>query len=271
MKERLDVLLIKKGLCKSRELSKECIKNKMVSVDGKIVDKPGAAFEDTVNIVVEGETLKYVSRGGRKLEKALKVFDIDINGFTCIDLGASTGGFTDCMLQNGAQKVYAVDVGSDQLAEILRRDSRVVSYEKTNAKDLTNVIKDEEIDLITADVSFISLTKIFQPIFSVLKDKGLGVFLVKPQFEAGRENLQKKGVVKDKRIHEKVLINVSLEARKNGLFPLKCDYSPIKGPEGNIEYLLFVIKEERSDEEFMAFLNNIPVIVLKSHEELKEL
>ena len=235
-KERLDVLLVSRGLATSREKAKAIIMSGIVYVDGNKEDKAGTSFPDTVNIEVRGNTLKYVSRGGLKLEKAMNNFDISLEGNVCMDVGASTGGFTDCMLQNGAVKVYSVDVGHGQLDWKLRNDSRVVCMEKTNIRYVTPDDIDQPVDFASIDVSFISLTKVLLPVKNLLTEKGQIVCLIKPQFEAGREKVGKKGVVRDKKVHEEVIHMVMEYASSIELYPLMLDFSPVKGPEGNIEY-----------------------------------
>lgn len=238
MKERLDVLLVNRNLAESREKAKAIIMSGIVYVDGQKEDKAGTSFEDTVNIEVRGATLKYVSRGGLKLEKAMTHFGVTLDGKICMDVGASTGGFTDCMLQNGAVKVYAVDVGHGQLAWKLRNDDRVVCMEKTNIRYVTDVHIPDRIQFASIDVSFISLTKVLGPVKALLSDDGQIVCLIKPQFEAGREKVGKKGVVREKSTHLEVIEMVVGFAKSIGFGILNLEYSPIKGPEGNIEYLL---------------------------------
>lgn len=247
MKERLDLLLVIRNLAGSREKAKTIIKSGNVYVNGKMVDKASSMFEEDVNIEIKDNPLKYVSRGGLKLEKALDSFKINLEGKTCMDVGASTGGFTDCMLQRGAKKVYSVDVGSDQLDSKLREDDRVISMEKTNIRYLTPEQIKDEIEFISVDVSFISLTKVLEPIRNLLIDRGELVALIKPQFEAGPENLGKRGVVKDKKAHIKTINNVSMFAHGIGFKCISLDFSPIKGPEGNIEYLIYLVKDNNND------------------------
>ena len=253
MKERLDVLLVKKNLAESREKAKAVIMAGIVYVDDQKEDKAGSMFEETAKIEVRGSTLKYVSRGGLKLEKAMTHFGVPLDQKICMDVGASTGGFTDCMLQNGAKKVYSVDVGYGQFAWKLRQDERVVCMEKTNIRYVTPNDIDDELDFASVDVSFISLTKVLGPARALLKDGGEMVCLIKPQFEAGREKVGKKGVVRDKSVHEEVVNNIISFALSNGFSVLDLEYSPIKGPEGNIEYLVHIkktddpIKEESVD------------------------
>lgn len=242
-KERLDVLLVERGLAASREKAKAIIMSGIVYVDGNKEDKAGSTFPATVDILIKGNTLRYVSRGGLKLEKAMKNFDIDLQGKICMDVGSSTGGFTDCMLQNNASKVYAVDVGHGQLDWKLRNDDRVVCMEKTNIRYVTPEDIDDRIDFSSIDVSFISLTKVLGPVKELLTDKGSVVCLIKPQFEAGREKVGKKGVVRDKKVHSEVINMVVDYSRTIGFMPLRLDFSPVKGPEGNIEYLLYITKD----------------------------
>lgn len=240
MKERLDVLLVKRNLAESREKAKALIMAGIVYVDGQKEDKAGTAFEDTVSLEVRGSTLKYVSRGGLKLEKAMSRFGLLLDGKVCMDVGSSTGGFTDCMLQNDAVKVYAVDVGHGQLAWKLRNDSRVICMEKTNIRYVTPEQIPEPIDFASIDVSFISLTKVLGPVKALLRDGGRIVCLIKPQFEAGREKVGKKGVVREKSVHLEVIRMVMDFACASGFQILNLEYSPIRGPEGNIEYLLYL-------------------------------
>ena len=235
MKERLDVLLVKRNLASSREKAKAIIMSGNVFVDGQREDKAGTSFSEEVQIEVRGHALPYVSRGGLKLEKAMKNFDVSMEGKVCTDVGSSTGGFTDCMLQNGAVKVFAIDVGHGQLDWKLRQDERVVCMEKTNIRYVQPEDLGEPIDFSSIDVSFISLTKVLLPIRNYLKENGEIVALIKPQFEAGREKVGKKGVVREKSTHIEVIEVAALE------------FSPIKGPEGNIEYLVHLKK--RPEEE----------------------
>ena len=240
MKERLDVLLVSRNLAESREKAKAIIMSGIVYVDGQKEDKAGTTFEDTVSIEVRGATLKYVSRGGLKLEKAMTHFGVALDGKICMDVGASTGGFTDCMLQNGAVKVYAVDVGHGQLAWKLRNDERVVCMEKTNIRYVTREQIPDEIQFASIDVSFISLTKVLGPVKELLAEDGQIVCLIKPQFEAGREKVGKKGVVREKSTHLEVIEMVTAFAQSIGFGVRNLELSPIKGPEGNIEYLLYL-------------------------------
>lgn len=240
MKKRLDVLLTEKGLAESRQKAQGLIMGGLVYVDGRRADKPGMQFPEDAALEVRGVALPYVSRGGLKLEKALSVFPVELAGKTCADIGASTGGFTDCMLQNGAAKVYAVDVGYGQLAWKLRGDPRVVCLERTNARYLTKEQIPEELDFFSVDVSFISLKLILPAVRPLLRLGGQGVCLVKPQFEAGREKVGKKGVVRDPAVHREVLERFLLHAREAGFAVKGLDFSPVRGPEGNIEYLAFL-------------------------------
>ena len=240
MKERLDVLLVNRNLAESREKAKDIIMSGIVYVDGQKEDKAGTMFEDTVSVEVRGHTLAYVSRGGLKLEKAMTHFGVTLNGKICMDVGASTGGFTDCMLQNGAVKVYSVDVGHGQLAWKLRNDERVVCMEKTNIRYVTPEDIPDRIQFASIDVSFISLTKVLGPVKELLTEDGQIVCLIKPQFEAGREKVGKKGVVREKSTHLEVIESVIAFAKSIGFGILNLEFSPIKGPEGNIEYLLYL-------------------------------
>lgn len=240
MKERLDILLVNRSFAASREKAKAIIMSGIVYVDGQKEDKAGSMFEDTVTIEVRGTTLKYVSRGGLKLEKAMTHFGVELAGKVCMDVGSSTGGFTDCMLQNGAVKVYAVDVGHGQLDWKLRNDERVVCMEKTNIRYVTPDDIADKIQFASIDVSFISLTKVLGPVKQLLTDDGQIVCLIKPQFEAGREKVGKKGVVREKSTHLEVIEQVILFAVSQGFEILNLEFSPIKGPEGNIEYLLYL-------------------------------
>ena len=251
-KERLDVLMVQRNLAESREKAKALIMSGIVYVNGQKEDKAGTSFEETVQIEVRGSTLKYVSRGGLKLEKAMSRFGVQLAGKVCMDVGASTGGFTDCMLQNGAVKVYAVDVGHGQLAWKLRNDDRVICMEKTNIRYVTPEDIGDRIEFSSIDVSFISLTKVLGPVKQLLTDNGQVVCLIKPQFEAGREMVGKKGVVREKSVHLEVIEMVSDYARSIGFGILGLEFSPIKGPEGNIEYLLYLQnypQEEAGQEE----------------------
>lgn len=247
MKERLDILLVKRNLAESREKAKAVIMSGNVFVDGQREDKAGSTFPEDVNIEVRGHTLPYVSRGGLKLEKALANFDVDVADKVCTDVGSSTGGFTDCMLKNGARKVYAIDVGRGQLDWKLRNDPRVICMEKTNIRYVKPDDIGEKIEFSSVDVSFISLTKVLEPIRNYLTDDGEIVALIKPQFEAGREKVGKKGVVREKSTHIEVIEKIISFAETAGFLILNLDFSPIKGPEGNIEYLIHLKKNVLSE------------------------
>lgn len=267
MKERLDILLVNRGLAPSREKAKALIMSGIVYVDGQKEDKAGATFDAEKEIEVRGQTLKYVSRGGLKLEKAMEVWPIQMEGNICMDIGSSTGGFTDCMLQNGAAKVYAIDSGRGQLDWKLRNDERVVCMEKTNARYLDRELIPEPIDFFSVDVSFISLSKILPPAFALLKDGGQAVCLIKPQFEAGREKVGKKGVVRDRKVHVEVIESVLASAQAIGFHILGLDYSPIKGPEGNIEYLVWLGRACERPED-APYIPSAEQITMKAHEVL---
>lgn len=243
LKERLDVLLVQRGLAPSREKAKAMIMEGNVYVNHQKEDKAGANFDSAVPIEVRGNTLAYVSRGGLKLEKAVDQFALSLGGLVCMDIGASTGGFTDCMLQNGAAKVFAVDVGYGQFAWKLRQDPRVVCMEKTNIRYVTPEDIGEALDFASVDVSFISLTKVLPAAKELLRDGAQMVCLIKPQFEAGREKVGKKGVVRDKKVHLEVLAKIITFAVEQGFSVLNLAFSPIKGPEGNIEYLIHLKKD----------------------------
>lgn len=243
-KERLDVLLVKRGLAESREKAKAIIMTGNVFVEEQREDKAGSTFAEDVQIRIKGTPMKYVSRGGYKLEKAMELWHVPLQDKLCMDVGSSTGGFTDCMLLNGAVKVYAIDVGTNQLAWKLRQDERVVSMEKTNIRYVTPEDIADPIDFSSIDVAFISLTKVLIPVWNLLKNGGRVVCLVKPQFEAGREKVGKKGVVRDKKVHEEVVCHIMTYALSMGFEILGLSYSPIKGPEGNIEYLLYIEKPQ---------------------------
>ena len=264
MKERLDVLLVNRGLAPSREKAKTMIMEGNVFVNNNREDKAGSTFPDDCNIEIHGKTLQYVSRGGLKLEKAMKHFDISLDGKVCMDIGASTGGFTDCMLQNGAVKVYSVDVGYGQFAWKLRQDERVVCMEKTNIRYVTPEDIADRLDFASVDVSFISLTKVLEPARNLLQDDGEMVCLIKPQFEAGREKVGKKGVVREKSVHEEVICKVIDYAVSIGFVVLNLEYSPIKGPEGNIEYLVYIKKAETGS----ASEIDVKAVVEAAHGEL---
>ena len=264
-KTRLDVLLTERGLCESRQKAQATIMAGLVFVEGQRSDKPGTPVAEDANVEVRGHALRYVSRGGLKLEKAMATFPITLDGAICGDIGASTGGFTDCMLQNGASKVYSVDVGYGQLAWKLREDPRVVCMERTNARYLTHEQIPDELDFASIDVSFISLKLILPAVHNVLKDGGHVACLVKPQFEAGKEKVGKKGVVRDPAVHLEVLEHFLEHAKDSGFTVLGLTYSPIRGPEGNIEYLGYLEKGEGAPAEV-----DLKALVEESHQVLKE-
>lgn len=268
MKERLDVLLVSQGLAASREKAKAIIMSGNVLVNGQREDKAGTMIDVKAEITVKGGQLKYVSRGGLKLEKAMSHFDLTLEGRVCMDVGASTGGFTDCMLQNGAVKVYSVDVGHGQLDWKLRNDPRVVCMEKTNIRYVVPEDIDELAAFSSIDVSFISLTKVLLPVKNLLTEDGQVVCLIKPQFEAGREKVGKKGVVRDRAVHEEVIRMVMDYASSIDFYPLALDFSPVKGPEGNIEYLLFLSKNKQDQEIVDASSIDIKAVVTASHDTL---
>ncbi len=262
-KIRLDVLLTEKGLASSRQKAQALIMAGDVFVNGQRSDKPGTAVPEDAPVEVRGNAMPYVSRGGWKLEKAMKTWPITLEGKICADIGASTGGFTDCMLQNGAEKVYAVDVGYGQLDWKLRSDSRVICLERTNARYLTREQIPDELDFVSIDVSFISLNLIFPAVYALLKDGGEIACLIKPQFEAGREKVGKKGVVRDPAVHREVLEAFLKYAKDNNFTVVGINYSPIRGPEGNIEYLGFLRKADEPDQPV-----DISAVVAASHAEL---
>lgn len=265
-KERLDCALVNRGFAESREKAKAIIMSGIVYVNNQKCDKAGDTVKPDDNIEVRGETLKYVSRGGLKLEKAMKSFNISLNDCICADIGASTGGFTDCMLQNGAKKVFSIDVGYGQLAWKLRTDERVVNLERTNFRYVTREQVPDELDFASVDVSFISLSLIIPVMRTLLRDGGRAVCLIKPQFEAGKENVGKKGVVRDKSVHIAVIekiINIIID---NKFSLIGLDFSPIKGPEGNIEYLCYIQKD---DEPLTADYSAVDVVEA-SYNALKE-
>ena len=267
MKERLDVLLVNGGFAPSREKAKVIIMSGKVFVNGQREDKAGSTFDpEKITIEVKGNTLKYVSRGGLKLEKALQNFDLTVDGKICMDIGASTGGFTDCMLQNGAKKVYSVDVGHGQLDWKLRSDERVVCMEKTNFRYMQPQDIEDVLDFASVDVSFISLTKILLPARRLLSDEGQMVCLIKPQFEAGRDKVGKKGVVRDKKVHEEVIRKILVFAGISGFSVLDLSYSPIKGPEGNIEYLVHLQKDITKNEDVSELTEKEAEEILKEQE-----
>lgn len=262
-KKRLDVLLVERGLAETRQKAQATIMSGIVYVNGQKADKSGFAVADDAEVEVRGNTLPYVSRGGLKLEKAMREFGLTLDGLICADIGASTGGFTDCMLQNGAVKVYAVDVGYGQLDWKLRNDERVVCMERTNARYLTHEQVPDELDFASIDVSFISLKLILPAVCGLLRDGGHVACLVKPQFEAGREKVGKKGVVRDPKVHLEVLEHFLEHAKDSGFAVLGLTYSPIRGPEGNIEYLGYLEKGAAQELTF-----DLAALVEASHTEL---
>jgi 23S rRNA (cytidine1920-2'-O)/16S rRNA (cytidine1409-2'-O)-methyltransferase len=262
-KERLDLLLVKQGLATSREKAKAAIMAGVVFSNGQRLDKPGIELPESTILELKGVVLPYVSRGGFKLEKALKAFPVSFTDAVVADIGASTGGFTDCALQNGAQRVYAIDVGYGQLDWKLRTDSRVICMERVNARYLDENALPEPVDFVVSDVAFISVTKIFPAMLAILKQSGQVLTLIKPQFEAGREHVGKKGVVKDPRVHEQVLERVLGEAERLGFIVKGVEFSPIRGPEGNIEYLAWLSREEEIG---IPWRSLVPDIVQKAQE-----
>ncbi len=264
-KTRLDVLLVEQGYLESRQKAQATIMSGLVFVNNQRVDKPGTMIANDAAIEVRGNAIPYVSRGGLKLEKAMKTYGLVLDGKICADIGASTGGFTDCMLQNGAQKVYAVDVGYGQLDWKLRSDERVVCMERTNARYLTHEQVPDELDFASVDVSFISLKLILPMLHTLLKEDGYVVCLVKPQFEAGKEKVGKKGVVRDPAVHLEVLENFFGHAKENGFTVIGITYSPIRGPEGNIEYLGYLRHGQHEETSF-----DLKALVEESHGTLKE-
>lgn len=278
MKERLDVLLVNRNLAPSREKAKALIMSGIVYVDGQKEDKAGSTFDDSKQIEIRGQVLPFVSRGGLKLDKAVKVYNLSFDKMVCLDIGASTGGFTDCMLQNGASKVYAVDVGHGQLDWKLRNDERVICMEKCNFRYVTSDEIPEQIDFAATDVSFISLTKILIPAYNLLKKDAYMVCLIKPQFETTKEKVGKKGVVRDSAVHKEVIEKVISFSEGIGFETVDLDFSPIRGPEGNIEYLLLIKKTKEGMAKEVTDINEtvlsdnllrlIKETVSKSHEEL---
>lgn len=265
MKERLDVILVRQGYAASREKAKALLMAGSVFVDNQREDKAGTLFDESkIRIEVKGKPIPYVSRGGLKLERAVAQFPITLQDKVCMDIGASTGGFTDCMLQNGAGKVYAIDVGHGQLAWTLRNDERVICMEKTNFRYVTKEQIREQIDFASVDVSFISLTKILIPARNLLRGQGQMVCLIKPQFEAGREKVGKKGVVRDQKVHAEVVHRTVDYAAMIGFVVKGLTYSPIKGPEGNIEYLLWLEKQEEISEEVLALSETEAIAALSN-------
>ncbi len=267
MKQRLDIYLVENGLVSGRDLAKSLIMEGKVYVNNQKADKAGEQVSEKDKVELRGETLKYVSRGGLKLEKAMNSFPIKLDGLVSMDIGASTGGFTDCMLQNGASKVFAVDVGYGQLAWKLRTDERVVNMERTNIRYVTPEDIGQELDFASVDVAFISLKLVLPVAKNLLREGGEIVALIKPQFEAGREKVGKKGVVRDPEVHKEVIEEVVTFAQNTGFEILGLDFSPIRGPEGNIEYLMYARKKEEF--EIKSFAEEIIALVAKSHEEAK--
>lgn len=263
-KERLDVLLVEKGHFSSRERAKAAIMAGKVFIGDKRIDKVGEKVLESSEFIIKGEEMPYVSRGGFKLEKAIKSFQLNLKDKVCLDIGASTGGFTDCMLQNGASKVYAIDVGYGQFAWKLRTDPRVVCMERTNIRHVTPEQIQEQADFASIDVSFISLTKVLPAVIGLLKTDGEVVALIKPQFEAGREKVGKKGVVREASTHEEVIIKIIEFIEVNNLKVLNIDFSPIKGPEGNIEYLVHFSNTLNTSSKFE--IEKVKEVVAKSHE-----
>lgn len=263
-KERLDALLMNRGMFESRAKAQAAVMAGQVLVNEQKIDKPGTPVPPDVTIRLLGNNLPYVSRGGLKLEKALQIFPISVKDKIVADIGASTGGFTDCALQNGAVKVYAIDVGYGQLAWKLRSDERVINMERTNVRYLEKDSLPEQVDAVTIDVAFISLDKVLPAVHKIVKEDGFVIALIKPQFEAGKENVGKKGVVRDAKVHESVINNVIDFAKAEGFGIAGMDFSPIKGPEGNIEYLLYLTlgDDDAISREFVAEL------VSRSHGDL---
>ena len=268
MKKRLDMLMMERALAPSREKAKAYIMAGDVYVDGQKEDKAGTMFPETVKIEVRGNTLPYVSRGGLKLEKAMKNFDVTLEGKVCMDVGASTGGFTDCMLQNGAVKVYSIDVGYGQLDWKLRNDPRVVCMEKTNIRYVVPEDLEGPADFSSIDVSFISLTKVLLPVRNLLTESGEIVCLIKPQFEAGREKVGKKGVVRDPAVHQEVIEKVRDYSMSISMEPCHRSFSPIKGPEVNIEYLLHLKKHPEGTEVPDSLQVSVEDVVAEAHGQL---
>ncbi len=267
MKQRLDVYLVENGLVSGRDLAKSLIMEGKVYVNNQKADKAGDQVSEKDKVEVRGETLRYVSRGGLKLEKAMKSFPVTLTDKVAMDIGASTGGFTDCMLQNGAKKVFAVDVGYGQLAWKLRCDERVINMERTNIRNVTPEDIGEELDFASVDVAFISLKLVLPVAHSLLREGGEVVALIKPQFEAGREKVGKKGEVRDPEVHKEVIENVTAFTMESGFEIIGLDFSPIRGPEGNIEYLMYAKKSTSLKEK--DFSEEINALVEKSHIEAK--
>lgn len=271
MKQRLDLLMMERNMAPSREKAKALIMAGVVFVNGQREDKAGTLISDTAEIIVKDNSLKYVSRGGLKLEKSINEFDVDVNGKICMDVGSSTGGFTDCMLQNGAVKVYAIDVGRGQLDWKLRNDERVISMEKTNIRYVTPDNLDDVPEFSSIDVSFISLSKVLPVVHNLLSADGKVVALIKPQFEAGREQVGKKGIVREPKIHLEVINKVIGFCIEIGFYVIDLTFSPVRGMEGNIEYLIYLRKAKENDvlsEEEVAERIDAKALVERSHQEL---
>lgn len=262
-KQRLDILLVERGLAGSRERAKRMIMAGEVLVDNQKIDKAGATVKPEAKIRLLGSDIPYVSRGGLKLEKAMKEFGVELEGRRCADIGASTGGFTDCMLQNGAVQVFAIDVGYGQLAWKLRTDERVINMERTNIRNVTREDIGAALDFASIDVAFISLTKVLPVAFSLLQENGELVALIKPQFEAGREFVGKKGVVREPSVHEDVIRKIASFARETGFVARALTFSPVKGPEGNIEYLIRLTRDKTQDD--TVFEERIVTVVAEAH------
>lgn len=265
MKQRLDVYLFENGFAESREKAKAIIMSGNVYINNQKADKPGDNVNENDQVEVRGKTNPFVSRGGLKLDKAINVFGVSLENKVCVDIGASTGGFTDCMLQNGAQKVFCIDVGYGQLAWKLRTDPRVVNMERTNIRYVTTEQIGQKLDFASIDVSFISLRLVLPVAKELTKEDGEILCLIKPQFEAGREKVGKKGVVRDINVHLEVVESIIEFAQSIGLYPKALDYSPVRGPEGNIEYLLYLSKNEEQKGKI-----DIKEVVNSSHQLLKE-
>lgn len=268
MKDRIDNILVKKGYFATRQKAQYAIENECIYVDDRLIQKSSKMIDEYSKIEVRKEALPFVSRGGLKLDKAIRVFDVRLKDKVCMDIGASTGGFTDCMLQNGANKVYAVDVGHEQLADSLKNNNRVINLEGTNIREI-KIDEFEKVDFISIDVSFISLTQVLEKAYELLKEEGKMIALIKPQFESGTEAINKNGVVKDKKVHLKVIEKIMLFASSLQFEILDLEYSPIKGPAGNIEYLLY-LKKNKSNLELFSTREKIKQVVEKAYKELKK-
>lgn len=272
-KERLDIMVVNSGIADTRTKAQNLIQEGKIFVNGIREDKPGTIVKTDALLELRGEIQKYVSRGGYKLEKAIDVWNLDLNNKICMDIGSSTGGFTDCMLQNGAKKVYAIDVGTNQLDWKLRNDERVISLEKTNARNIDKTtVNNDKIDFVSMDVSFISITKILSAIYNIIDEDTCFISLLKPQFEAKKEDVQKGGIITDENMHKEIILNVLNYAQSNKFDIIDLNYSPIKGPSGNIEFLVNLRKSEcpkifgMDDEgQIKEYINNV---VTLSHKEL---